>query len=297
MLDLTHQRARGGARLSLAKGAQHTVIRELHQDSPLRLLFPDPEPDEWLTAAMVNSAGGLAGGDSLTMQAALGPRARATISAAAAEKVYRSLGPQTRIDVTLDLAEGAMLEWLPQETILFDQARLGRSLTMRLHPTARLLAAETTVFGRAARGERFATGALQDAWRLHAGGGLLWAETTRLDGDILARLDDPIGFAGAGAAATLLYAGPDAAELQPALQARLREDAAQGPASPGDERAGGASAPPRLLAGATLPRPGLLIARFLGDPLTLRGALTQAILAIRPLAFGLPARLPRLWSC
>ncbi|MBE9603352.1 urease accessory protein UreD [Acetobacteraceae bacterium H6797] len=276
MPTLRHQRARGGASLGLVSGPHGTRIDELQQASPQRLLFPSPEPGEWLTAAMVNTAGGLAGGDAVTTRIALGPEARATLSAAAAEKIYRSLGPETEIGVTLDLAENAALEWIPQETIFFSGARLRRRIEARLAPGARLIMAEALVFGRAAHGETVVAGSLVDQWRIIGPDGPLWAEGLRLGEDIAGPLQSPFGMAGAGAMATLLLVAPEAEAMRDRLRLLLED----GP----------------VRCGATLPRPGLMLARFLGEPLALRGALSSALSALREGAFGLPARLPRLWT-
>src|SRR3954454_9788595 len=166
-LPSRHQRADGAFDLVFARAPGGTVLRDLYQQSPLRILFPTPEPGEPPTAALLNCAGGLAGGDALRQSVRLEAGARATLSTAAAEKVYRSLGPETRIESRIVLEEGAMLEWIPQETILFDGARLLRGMRAELAPGAVLLAAETLVFGRAARGEWMTQGLLRDRWRLH----------------------------------------------------------------------------------------------------------------------------------
>ncbi len=268
-----HQRAAGsfalGFRTAAARG---TVLCHLDQRAPLRVLFPDPEPGDPVLGAILNCAGGLAGGDTLEQGVALESGSCATLSSAAAEKVYRSLGPTTAVTTRLGLGPGATLEWIPQETILFDGARLDRRMTARLEEGARLLAAETLVFGRAARGERLRHGAVLDRWRLHGpGGALLWADALDLPDPPAMLLDARFGFDGAEALGTLLLAAPDAAEHLP----RLRE------------RAGGA---------ATLPRPGLLLARWLGRAAAVRRAVGEAIIALRAAALGLPPRLPRLWS-
>jgi len=270
-----HQRADGGVALRFDAAPRGTVLRDLRQSAPMRALFPTPEPDEWPLAALVNTAGGLAGGDRVSLSVTLGAGARATVSTPAAEKLYRSLGPDTTVTARLDLGAGAVLEWLPQETILFDGARLRRILEIALAPGARLLAAEALVFGREARGERFARGTLRDAWLLRRDGAPLWADATRLPDPPLPALDDPFGFDGAGAFGTLVYVGDDAAALREGLSAALRG----GPVE----------------AGASLPRPGLLVGRALGRPRAVREALAAGILLIRAAALGLPARLPRLW--
>ena len=267
----SHQRARGGAELHFARSGAATRLAHLFQTAPVRILFPTPEADEPPLAALVNTAGGLAGGDALTLDLRLREGTVATLATPSAEKIYRSLGAVTRIDVSIEVGPGATLEWLPQETILFDGARLERRIAVALAPDARLLFAEMLVFGRRARGEVMRTGSVQDGWRLRRGGTLVWADGLALGGDVAGRLDDRFGFAGAEATACLALA--TAGPLEP-LRATLRE-------------AGTA---------ATVARPGLLLARWLGDAAAVRGALGEAIRVLRAQALGLPARLPRLWT-
>jgi urease accessory protein len=268
---LSHQRARGGAELHFTRSGDATRIAHLYQASPARLLFPDPEPGEPPLAALVNTAGGLAGGDALRFDLRIGPGAAAILSTPAAEKVYRSLGPTTRVDVQVDVAAGATLAWLPQETILFDRARLERHIAVSIAPDARLLFAEMLVFGRRARGEVMRSGLLRDLWRLRRDGALLWADGLSMEQDLAARLRDRFGFGGAEAMASLLLAMPG--PLEP-LREALRE-------------AGAA---------ASLVRPGLMLARWLGEATAVRGALAAAICLMRAQALGQPARLPRLWT-
>jgi urease accessory protein len=269
----THQRSRGGAalRFALARGA--TRLADLHQAAPMRILFPAPEPGEAPLAALVNTAGGLAGGDAVRIAVALDAGAHALVSTPAAEKIYRSLGPLTRVVTRLDIAPGATLEWIPQETILFDGARLERRIEAAIAPDARLLMAEMLVFGRHARGEALRAGSLFDSWRLHRGGRMLWADALALDGELRDALDNPFGFAGAEAMATLLLAQEQ--PLEP-LREALRD---------------------ALGCAATLARPGLLLARWLGGAAALREGLGAAIRLIRAEAFGCAPVLPRLWTC
>jgi urease accessory protein len=273
----THQRAIGSFALELAAlaGPRGAVLRSLHQRAPLRLLFPRPESDEPRLAAVLNCAGGLAGGDALEQSVRMGPGARATICTVAAEKVYRSLGQPSLVVTRLSLAPGAVLEWLPQETILFDGARLDRRTVVELDVGAVLLASEILVFGRAARGEQLRHGLLRDRWRLSdQTGRLRWADALALEGEIEAVLASPFGFARAEALGMLLLAAPGAAAALPVL--RAMPDLAWG--------------------GATLPQPGLLLARWLGDAAAVRRAVAAGIVALRAAALGLPARLPRLWT-
>jgi urease accessory protein len=268
----SHQRSRGGASLRFAVARGGTRLADLHQTSPMRILFPTPEPGEPPLAALVNTAGGLAGGDEVDISVTLDAAAVATVSTPAAEKIYRSLGPETRIATRIEVGPAARLEWIPQETILFEGARLSRRLEADIAADAALLMAEMLVFGRHARGEALTRGGLLDGWRIRRGGTLVWADGLALDGDIAAVLANPFGFAGAEASATLLLADPNPL---PPLRDALRD-------------AGIA---------ATILRPGLMLARWLGPAAMVRKGLGSAIRLVRARHFGLPAALPRLWTC
>jgi urease accessory protein len=204
-------RAQGRVSLGLAARDGATRRTETREDGSLRVRFPGacagaPE------AVMVNTAGGIAGGDRFGIDLALGADARLVVTTAAAEKIYRSLGPDARFDITATLADGADLVWLPQETILFDRARLARTVDIALAPTATLLFAETVVFGRAAMGEAVREGRFADRWRVRRDGRLIFAENFRLDGPIAERLGEPAIAGGRAAVGTVLLApGDDAA--------------------------------------------------------------------------------------
>ncbi|NBQ74951.1 MAG: hypothetical protein EBU14_06210 [Acetobacteraceae bacterium] len=144
-----HQRSRGRLDLDYALHEGRTMLGGLYQSPPMRALFPDPEADEAPICALVNTAGGLAGGDRVEIALSLGAGARASFSTPAAEKIYRSLGPATEISVSLEAGPGAVFEWIPQETILFEGARLQRSMRADIAEDATLLMAEALVFGRA----------------------------------------------------------------------------------------------------------------------------------------------------
>jgi urease accessory protein len=264
-----HQRACGRAEVVLAPAAAGSRLRHLYQAAPLRVLFPAADPGEPLLGALVNVAGGVAGGDRLAVALRLEAGARFTLATPAAEKVYRSLGAASVLRAVVAAGPEAVAEWLPQETILFDGARLERRLGFTLGREARLLAAEMLVLGRRARGERFSTGMLHDGWRLHREGRLIWADALRLE-DPGAAAAARFGLDDAGAMATLLLAAPDAAAYRPALR----------------ERAAG---------GASLVVPGVLLARWLGEAGAVRSALADAVGWLRAAAFGHPPRPPRLW--
>src|SRR5258705_11623531 len=160
-----------------------TRRRHLHESGSLRVRFPSPEA-EGLSAVFVNTAGGVAGGDRFDIEIATGQGSRLAVTTAAAEKVYRAQGPAAQLNIALKAADGSHLAWLPQETILFDRARVLRRIDIDLADSASLLLCGIVVFGRSAMGERMLQGEFVDRWRMWRGGRLVFAETIRLDGDI-----------------------------------------------------------------------------------------------------------------
>jgi urease accessory protein len=192
----------------------------LHESGSLRVRFPSPE-GAGLSAVLVNTAGGIAGGDRFDIAISASEGTRLTLTTAAAEKVYRAPGAAAELNIGLKVASGAHLSWLPQETILFDAARIARSIDIDLQAGASLLLGEIAVFGRAAMGETMRRGSFVDRWRLRQGGRLVFAETVRLDGDIGNKLARPAIAKGGVAIATVLLVPGDEA-----LVARLRENSA-----------------------------------------------------------------------
>jgi urease accessory protein len=267
------QRGDGQADIGFVHAEGRTRLAHLHQRTPLRVLFPDSEPGEPMIAALVMTSGGIAGGDRLSVGIDAGAGACATVTGLAAEKVYRALGEPARSDVRLNVETGAWLEYLPQETILFDRARLQRRFEIDVAAEGRLLACDMVVFGRTASGERFRSGLWRDRWRLRQGGRLVWADAMQVEG--LDTIDHPAGFAGASAHAMALYAGPDARHwLETARELAT-----------GCQRA------------AVTAIGNVLLARFLdADAAAVRRALAQYIAGLRQAVAGLPARPPRLWQ-
>ena len=210
-------RARGAVRFDVHQADGVTRRRSLHESGSLRVRFPSPEADG-LSAVFVNTAGGVAGGDRFEIGIATGEGAGLAVTTAAAEKVYRAQGPAAELDIALTAAAGSHLAWLPQETILFDSARVVRRIDIDLAETASLLLCEIVIFGRAAMGERMLSGEFVDRWRLRRGGRLVFAETVRLDGDIGAKLSNAAIAKGGVAIGTALIVPGDEA-----LVDRIRE--------------------------------------------------------------------------
>ena len=210
-------RARGAVKFDVHRTEGVTRRRHLHESGSLRVRFPSPEA-EGLSAVFVNTAGGIAGGDRFDIEIATDEGARLAVTTAAAEKVYRAAGPAAELNIALKAAAGSHLAWLPQETILFDRARIARRIDIDLAEGASLLLCEIVVFGRSAMGERMLSGEFVDRWRLRRGGRLVFAETLRLDGDIGAKLSRPAVAKGGVAVGTALIVPGDQALVE-----RIRE--------------------------------------------------------------------------
>jgi urease accessory protein len=210
-------RAQGAVTFDVHKVEGVTRRRHLHESGSLRVRFPSPET-EGLSAVFVNTAGGIAGGDRFDIEIAAGAGSRVAVTTAAAEKIYRAQGPAAQVNIALKAAAGAQLSWLPQETILFDQARVKRRIDIDLAEDATLLLCEIVVFGRSAMGERMQKGEFVDRWRLRRGGRLVFAETVRLDGDIGEKLKRSAVARGGVAIGTALIVPGDEALVE-----RIRE--------------------------------------------------------------------------
>jgi urease accessory protein len=210
-------RARGSVRFDVRQVEGVTRRGHLHESGSLRVRFPSPEA-EGLSAVFVNTAGGIAGGDRFDIDIAAGEGTRLVVTTAAAEKIYRAAGPAARLNIALKADAGAHLAWLPEETILFDRARVSRRIDIDLAEGASLLLCEIVVFGRAAMGERMRNGEFVDRWRLRRGGGLVFAENIRLDGDIAEKLAKPAIAKGGVAIGTALMVPGDEALIE-----RIRE--------------------------------------------------------------------------
>jgi urease accessory protein len=206
-------RARGSVTFDVHLVEGVTRRRQLHESGSLRVRFPSPEA-EGLSAVFVNTAGGIAGGDRFDIDIAAGEGSRLTLTTAAAEKIYRAESSPAQLNISLRAAAGSHLGWLPQETILFDRARVSRQIDIDLADSASLLLCEIVVFGRAAMGERMLQGEFVDRWRIRRGGRLVFAETIRLDGDIGAKLASPAIARGGVAIGTALIVPGDEALVE-----------------------------------------------------------------------------------
>ncbi|UVK41407.1 urease accessory protein UreD [Mesorhizobium sp. AR10] len=213
---LPAQRVAGMARLVCASTDGRTRLRRLYQDGSAKIRMPAVASDP-LEAVLINTAGGLTGGDRLGWEVDVGAGASATITTQACEKIYRAASDRAEVRVKLTVGEHGRIAWLPQETIVFDRSAFARTLDVELAVDAEALLLEATVFGRLAMGERAAHGHFHDRWRVSQEGALVHAEDFRIGPGIAATLGRSAVAGGAIAVATVLMVSPRAAAfLDPA---------------------------------------------------------------------------------
>ena len=201
-------RASGGVRVRFAAVGARTKAIERFESGGYRVRLPRTESD--CEAVLINTGGGMAGGDRMTVALSCGPDAFAVVTTQAAEKLYRAQEAATEIDIDLSLDSGSRLDWLPQETILFSGSRWRRRLSVGLPADASVTLAESLVFGRVAMNEGMGLGFCHDRWRVRRDGRLIFAEDFRLDGDIASLLAARASGRDARALATILHVAPDA---------------------------------------------------------------------------------------
>jgi len=250
-----------------------TALERLHQGGAAKVRLPHSHGRRAMEAVLINTSGGLAGGDRLDWAVEAGPGTQAVITTQACERAYRSLGDPARVSIALRVGEGARLDWLPQETILYDGSSLERRLDAEVAPGATLLVCEAVLLGRLAHGERVRAARFHDRWRIRRGGRLAFAEDTRLDGAVDAIASRAATLDGGAAYASILLLTDDPSSLLDPVRDAL--------AGAGDDAVGGASA-----------FDGKLICRMVAqDGLRLRRALIPALTVLRG---GLG--LPRVWT-
>ena len=207
------QRAHGEARLGFVAVGGMTRLAECFQSGSAKVLLPRTDDNTVREAVLLNTAGGLTGGDHIAYAVRGGPGSRAVVSTQAAERIYRRVTGSARAETTISVGAGAQLAWLPQETILFDRSALSRRLVADVASGATFLAAESIVLGRAAMGETAPSIAVTDSWRIRRDGKLVFADGFRLDGDAAAVMSGSATGGGALAIATILLLSPEAESL------------------------------------------------------------------------------------
>jgi len=265
-------RSEGCLRVAFKRRGDATVLDSLFQSGCLKARLLRSGAGTEAEAVLLNTAGGLTGGDRLAQAFAWGEGARAVVTTQACEKIYRAADGVARVTTTLDVAPGAVAEWLPQETIIYDRAGLDRDLAVRLGVGAVFTGVEAMVLGRTAMGEAVRRGDIRDGWRLWRGGRLVYADALRLKGDIACLLARAPATQGAIAFASVLHAGPAAETARDAVRDLLDDNSCAAAASAWN---------------------GLLAVRFVAhDNRSLRRGLVAVLNGLRA-----GRAMPRVWQC
>ena len=261
-------RAQGEIRASFAALAGRTHVERVFETGGLRLRYPNVA--RGCEAVIVNTGGGVAGGDQALYDFVAGAGSDVVVTTQSAEKVYRAQAGSAEINVSLRLHEGAALAWLPQETIMFSGARLRRRFDADVCADASLTIVEALVFGRLAMGELIVEGSLHDRWRIRRDRALIFAEELRIEDDITGILDRPAVGRKGRATAMLLHVAPDAESQLEAVREALHAAPCEWGASAWN---------------------GMLTARFISPvPEMQRAAIVLALGALRGVA------PPRVWQ-
>lgn len=171
---------------------------------------------------LTNTSGGVTGGDRFRTEISVGDGASVSVSTQAAERAYRAQPGQVgRVDTSLRVEAGSRVNWLPQETILFDGCAFARRLSVDVAGGGTALIVEPLVFGRSAMGERVVSGALDDRIEMKSEGHLLFLDRTRIEGNVAEALGRPAVAAGACASALVLFVSPKAEGVLPAVRDML----------------------------------------------------------------------------
>jgi urease accessory protein len=260
--------------LGFERHDERTVLASRRHEGPLVVQKPlYPEGDSVCHAIIVHPPAGMAGGDELRLSADLGASAAALLTTPGAGKWYRSAGPWASQTLSFHVASGAALEWLPQETIVFDGALPRLQTEIRLEEGASYIGWEIVCLGRTGSGERFERGELRSEVELWCGGKLAWVERGRLPAGG-ALMSSPVGLAGRPVFGMLVAAG----EIADSLLAACRE----AKAADGD--------------GAVTRLPGLLLGRYVGASARAGREYFVALWRkLRPVMCGRDAVEPRIW--
>jgi urease accessory protein len=275
--DKDLQRVDGCGRVVLSGSAVGTRIEDIFERSPIRIMFPRVGYCPVGEAVIINTAGGIAGGDRLECSVAALPGASIAVTTQAAEKIYRALHEPAYVRTMLKACDSARLAWLPQETIVFNRARLRRTTEIELFSGSELLALEWLILGRAAHGEIVVGGSISDSWYVKKDGRLVWADSFRITDETFAHLNRKALLSNCNAIATLIYFGPD---LDERLEF-LREI----------PRSLGCDCAMTLVA-------GLIVVRFAAkQSYDLKLALRSFLQQVEPELGSGPFRVPKMWVC
>ncbi len=261
-------RALGRLRVSSKARGGRSVLDDLYQSGASKALLPRVSGPA-LTAVSLNTAGGITGGDRFDATVSAGEHSRLTVTTQAAERIYRAQpGEIGRMSTRLSVADGARIDWLPQETILFDHCAFERRLSAEITGNGRLLLVEPVLAGRRASREEVRTARFSDRYEIRRDGELVFADATRLTGDVAGHLDERFIAGGARAFASIVYVADDAESFLAPLKELMPERG-----------------------GISLIRPGVLFARLLApDGYLLRQSLVPVIERLQD------APIPRTWT-
>lgn len=207
--ELSAQRVDAAARLAVRRTQGRSRVERLYQEGSAKIRMPAVRADP-LEAILINTAGGLTGGDCIAWEIEAGAGAAVSVTTQACEKLYRSRSGTARVDVRLTVAEGGRIAWLPQETIVYDRSALDRHVEVDLAGDAQVLIVEAALFGRRAMGETVGQALFRDRWQVRRDGRLVHAEAFSIGPDLAATLSRPAATGGALAVATVLLVSPDA---------------------------------------------------------------------------------------
>ena len=254
-----------------------TNLFHLYQSDPIRVLFPNVSSEEIKQGIIVTTSGGLVGGDKISLALTFGEKTSAMIMAQAAEKVYGSSEATCLMEIDLEANTHAWAEYLPQETILFDNARLNRTTRIRAAAGSQVLAGEIVVFGRKGSGETFSSGYLRDSWEVWRDNKLVWIDTLLLEKNIPQVFNHPACLKNINGVATIVFISDNVGTYLDYARNLIKD-------------------PEENIRMSVSVTNGVLIARFMGeDPLNLRNAFGNFWQNFRHHVASLPNSLPRLW--
>ena len=252
------------------------LVERTHS-GPLRVQKPlYPEGGAVCHAIIIHPPGGVVGGDQLAVDATVGEGAHALLTSPGAAKWYRANGHVSGQHIVLRAGSGAAIEWLPQESIFFDQACVRLRHEVELAPDARYIGCDIVCLGRSASGEVFNTGSISQQVQIRRGGKLLWWEQGVLaaGGALMA---SPLGLAGHTVCATLIAVG---APVPAAVLAAVR----------------GIAVPAGAAFGATHMKSLVVVRLLCGDSEAARRVMLAAWQLLRPAMLGRDAVVPRIWN-
>lgn len=270
-------RSEGVVEITFRKSDGISALSHMYQSGCGRVRFPSVDNNLAPEAVLINTSGGLTGGDRMTYKVIAEKNSSLTVTGQAAEKIYKSVGPDVHVTSDIFVEAGAILEWLPQETIIFNNARLNRVNRVNLQKGANFIGVEATVLGRLAHKEIVRDFALIDGWEISLDGDLIWYDRFRFDGDLQDVKARSALLDGAQAFATLISYAPEGSGLLDMIREAAEEM--------------------NTKIGASEIEPGFIITRLLDeDPYGLRKSLKKLISLIRSEISDADVPMPTVWE-